>query len=652
MPGQAGHDASDMKEDETLNLPDHDYGDESIVHLEDLEHIRLRPGMYIGRLGDGTAPNDGMYVLMKEIIDNSIDEFAMGYGKLIQIKIEDKRISIRDYGRGIPFGFSEKDKTQNLLDAAVSKLHTGAKFDNKTFQKSVGMNGVGLKAANALSSQFTVQSFRNGETLALEYEKGILQTPDFTPKPTTEKNGTLISFIPDDTLFEPYEYNTEYIDTMLRNYAYLNVGLKLTFNGTEYKSENGLLDLLNETIDEEPLYPPIHLKTQDIEVAFTHGSGYGENIYSFVNGQNTTLGGTHLAAFKESIAKVLKDFYKKDFNPVDVRQSIIGAVSVRIQEPEFEGQTKVQLGSKYMWQNKQEGTHGPTLSKTMLDFLSTDLDNYLHKNLDVADVILAKIQDSEKERNAISSISKKTKARLKKASLHNKKLRDCRIHYGDRNPLAEKSTLFITEGDSASGSITKSRDANVQAVFSLMGKPFNCAKASKKDLYADKNVELCLLQSALGIEDGVEGLRYNNIVIATDADVDGMHIRLLMLTFFLKFYPDVVRAGHLYILQTPLFRVRDKKSNVYCYSSSEKESALKKMGRGAEITRFKGLGEISPDEFKGFIGDDIRLEMVHLTGEDKITDIIQFYMGDNTPVRQKFIRTNLRSDIDNTEEAQ
>ncbi|MBQ1623619.1 MAG: type IIA DNA topoisomerase subunit B, partial [Bacteroidales bacterium] len=503
-----------------------------------------------------------------------------------------------------------------------------------------------------LSSRFTVQSFRNGETLALEYEKGILVTPDFTPKPTTEKNGTLVTFIPDDTLFEPYEYNTEYIDTMLRNYAYLNVGLKLTFNGQEYKSENGLLDLLNETIDEEPLYPPIHLKTQDIEVAFTHGSGYGENIYSFVNGQNTTLGGTHLAAFKEAIAKVLKDFYKKDFNPVDIRQSIIGAVSVRIQEPEFEGQTKVQLGSKYMWQNKQEGTHGPTLSKTMLDFLSTDLDNYLHKNLDVADIILAKIQDSEKERNAISSISKKTKARLKKAAVHNKKLRDCRIHYGDRNPLAEQSTLFITEGDSASGSITKSRDANTQAVFSLMGKPFNCAKASKKDLYAEKNVELALLQSALGIEDGPEGLRYNNIVIATDADVDGMHIRLLMLTFFLKFYPDVVRAGHLYILQTPLFRVRDKKSNVYCYSSAEKETALKKMGRSAEITRFKGLGEISPDEFKGFIGEDIRLEMVHLTSEDKIADIIQFYMGDNTPVRQKFIRTNLRSDIDNTEEAQ
>jgi len=642
-----------MKEemDEELQMQQTEYGDESMTHLEDIEHIRLRPGMYIGRLGDGTAPNDGMYVLMKEIIDNSIDEFAMGFGKIINIKIEDKRISIRDYGRGIPFGFNPKTGMNNL-DAAVSKLHTGAKYDSEVFQKSVGMNGVGLKAANALSSSFMVQSFRNGETLRLEYEKGKLTTPDFTIQPTTEKNGTLISFVPDDTLFEPYEYNYEYIETMLRNYAYLNVGLKLNFNGQEYKSANGLLDLLNESIEEEPLYEPIHLKVEDIEIAFTHGSGYGENIYSFVNGQNTTLGGTHLAAFKEAVAKVLKDFYKKDFNPVDVRQSIIGAVSVRIQEPEFEGQTKVQLGSKYMWQNKQDGTHGPTIVKEMTDFLMADLDNYLHKHLDVADIILKKIQDSERERNAISSISKKTKARLKKASIHNKKLRDCRVHYGDKNPLSEQTTIFITEGDSASGSITKSRDANTQAVFSLMGKPFNCAKASKKDLYCDKNVELCLLQSALNIEDGVEGLRYNNIVIATDADVDGMHIRLLMLTFFLKFYPDVVRAGHLYILQTPLFRVRDKKSNFYCYSSTEKEEALKKLGKGAEITRFKGLGEISPDEFKGFIGEDMRLEVVRLTNEDKISDIIEFYMGNNTPVRQKFIRTNLRSDINNVEEEQ
>ncbi len=640
----------EIEEDE-LQMQQTEYGDESMTHLEDIEHIRLRPGMYIGRLGDGTAPNDGMYVLMKEIIDNSIDEFAMGFGKVINIKIEDKLISIRDFGRGIPFGFNPKTGLNNL-DAAVSKLHTGAKYDSEVFQKSVGMNGVGLKAANALSSEFTVQSFRNGETLRLEYRKGKIVNPDYTVQPTTEKNGTLITFIPDDTLFEPYEYNYDYIEAMLRNYAYLNVGLKLNFNGQEFKSANGLLDLVNEGMEEEPLYEPIHLKTDDIEVAFTHGNGYGENINSFVNGQNTTLGGTHLAAFKEAVAKVLKDFFKKDFNPVDVRQSMIGAVSVRIQEPEFEGQTKVQLGSKYMWQNKQDGTHGPTILKEMTDFLMADLDNYLHKHLDVADIILKKIQDSERERNAISSISKKTKARLKKASIHNKKLRDCRIHYGDRNPLAEQSTIFITEGDSASGSITKSRDANTQAVFSLMGKPFNCAKASKKDLYVDKNVELCLLQSALNIEDGVEGLRYNNIVIATDADVDGMHIRLLMLTFFLKFYPDVVRAGHLYILQTPLFRVRDKKTNMYCYSSAEKEAALKKLGKSAEITRFKGLGEISPDEFKGFIGEDMRLEVVRLTNEDKISDLIDFYMGNNTPVRQKFIRTNLRSDINNVEEEQ
>jgi len=631
------------KDEGGLNIPQNDYNEDSIVHLEDLEHIRLRPGMYIGRLGDGTAPNDGMYVLMKEIIDNSIDEFTMGFGRQINIAIEGKEISIRDFGRGIPL---------SKLDDAASKLHTGGKFDDKNFQKSVGMNGVGLKAANALSSKFIIQSVRDGEMLRIEYEKGKRVTENLNPVSSSEKNGTMVCFTPDDTLFEPYEYNYEYIETMLRNYSYLNVGLRLTFNGMEYKSENGLLDLLNESIEDEPLYEPIHLQTKDLEVAFTHGSGYGENVFSFVNGQNTTLGGTHLAAFKEAVAKVLKDFFKKDYNPVDVRQSIIGAVSVRIQEPEFEGQTKVQLGSKYMWQNKQTGEHGPTISKTMIDFLATELDNFLHKHLDVADIIKAKIEDSEKERNAISSISKKTKARLKKASIHNKKLRDCRVHYGDKNPLAEDTTIFITEGDSASGSITKSRDANVQAVFSLMGKPFNCAKASKKDLYVDKNVELCLLQSALNIEDGVEGLRYNNIVIATDADVDGMHIRLLMLTFFLKFYPDVVRAGHLYILQTPLFRVRDKKENFYCYSTAEKESALKKLGKNAEITRFKGLGEISPDEFKGFIGEGIRLEMVRLTGEDKISDLIEFYMGNNTPVRQKFIRTNLRSDIDNTEEGQ
>jgi len=623
-----------------LDIPQNEYGDDSIVHLQDLEHIRLRPGMYIGRLGDGTASNDGMYVLMKEIIDNSIDEFTMGYGKVVNISIDGKAITIRDFGRGIPL---------KSLDAAASMLHTGGKFDSKNFQKSVGMNGVGLKAANALSSRFVIQSFRDGESLRIEYERGIKVSEESLQ--TKERNGTMVSFTPDETLFEPYQYNYDYIETMLRNYSYLNVGLKLTFNGKEYKSSNGLLDLLNDSMDEEPIYPPIHLKSGDIEIAFTHGHNYGENMYSFVNGQNTTLGGTHLSAFKEALTKTLRDFYKKDLNPLDVRQSIIGAVSVRIQEPEFEGQTKVQLGSKYMWQDKKEGTHGPTIVKEMTDFMMSDLDNFLHRNLEVADLIIAKIQDSERERNAISSISKKTKARLKKAAVHNKKLRDCRVHYDDKkSPLADKTTIFITEGDSASGSITKSRDANVQAVFSLMGKPFNCAKASKKDLYVDKNVELCLLQSALNIEEGVEGLRYNNIVIATDADVDGMHIRLLLLTFILKFYPDVVRTGHLYILQTPLFRVKDKKSNYYCYNSLEKEEAIRKIGKGAEITRFKGLGEISPDEFKGFIGDDIKLDVVRLSNEDKISDIIDFYMGNNTPVRQKFIRTNLRSDINNVEE--
>ncbi len=644
--------------EQTDKLNNNVYDDDSIVTLEDLEHIRLRPGMYIGRLGDGTEPNDGMYVLMKEVIDNSIDEFAMGHGKQINMEIDDKRIYIRDYGRGIPFGFSEKDKSVNQLDAAVTKLHTGAKFDDKTFQKSVGMNGVGLKAVNALSSYFTVQSFRSGETLALAYEKGILTSPDFTPKPTTEKNGTLVTFIPDDTLFEPYEYNMEYIDTMLRNYSYLNVGLKLNFNGTEYKSDNGLLDLLNDSMVEEPLYPPIHLKNGDIEIVFTHGNDYGENIHSFVNGQNTTLGGTHLSAFKEALTKTLRDYYKKDFNPVDIRQSIIGAVSVRIQEPEFEGQTKVQLGSKYMWQNKQDGTHGPTISKTMTDFLMTELDNYLHKNLEVADIILKKIQESEQERTAISKVSRKTRERLKKANIHNKKLRDCRVHYNDKttkgemHPQAKETTIFITEGDSASGSITSSRDANTQAVFSLKGKPFNCAKASKKDLYVDRNEELCLLQSALGIEEDIEDLRYNNVVIATDADVDGMHIRLLLLTFFLKFHPDLVRMGHLYILKTPLFRVTDKKTNIYCYNTAEKDKAVNKLGKKSEVTRFKGLGEISPEEFKGFIGPEMRLEAVRLTKEENINDIIEFYMGTNTPIRQKFIRNNLRSDINNTQEVQ
>ncbi len=616
-----------------------DYTGESIKHLEDLEHIRHRSGMYIGKLGDGSEPNDGIYVLIKEVVDNSIDEFHMGFGKSISISIEDRTVTVRDYGRGIPL-----DK----LDAVASQLHTGAKFDSSVFQQSVGMNGVGIKAVNALSTDFFIQSFRDGETLSIQYEKGVRKTSlEDAVVATSEKNGTLVRFTPDDTIFESnYEFNLDFVETLVRNYSFLNVGLKLTLNGQDYKSDKGLEDLLDESMEDEPLYSPIHLQDADIDIVFTHGNGYGETIYSFVNGQNTTLGGTHVSAFKEVIAKTLKEFYKKDFNPTDIRQSIIAAVSVRIQEPQFEAQTKVQLGSKYMFKD------GPTIVKAMTDCCASALDNYLHKNAEVADIILKKIQDSERERNAISSISKKTKNRLKKAAIHNKKLRDCRVHYTDKNPLADQTTIFITEGDSASGSITKSRDANVQAVFSLMGKPFNCAKASKKELYVDKNIELCLLQSALDVEESIDNLRYNNVVIATDADVDGMHIRLLLLTFFLKFHPEVVRNGHLYILQTPLFRVKDKKSNIYCYSSAEKEAAIKKIGKSAEITRFKGLGEISPDEFKGFIGADIRLDQVRLTSEDKISDIIDFYMGTNTPVRQKFIRDNLRSDINNVEEEQ
>lgn len=613
------------------------YTEENIVSLEDLTHVRLRPGMYIGRLGDGSDSADGMYILMKEVIDNSIDEFTMGNGKQIIINIHDKNISIRDFGRGVPFG---------SLHQVVSKLHSGGKFDDRTFKKSVGLNGVGLKAVNALSSTFRIQSFRDGQTVAIDYEKGIKVSSDVAPVATKEKNGTLICFTPDESLFGPYGYDRGYIETMLRNYSYLNIGLSILFNGEEFKSKDGLLDLLNDVMEYEPLYPPIHFSGEDVEVVFTHGNNYGENIYSFVNGQNTILGGYHLSAYKEALAKTIKDFFKKDFNPLDVRQGIVGAISVRIQEPEFEGQTKVKLGSKCMYKG------GPTLSKYVADFLQSNLDNYLHKHLDVSDIMLKKIRDSERERNVNSAMSKKTKARLKKASIHNKKLRDCRVHFGDNSQDAEKSTIFITEGDSASGSITKSRNANTQAVFSLMGKPCNCVKASKKTLYEDKNVELCMLQSALDIEESIDNLRYNYVVIATDADVDGMHIRLLLMTFFLKFYPEMVRQGHLYILQTPLFRVRDKKYNFYCYNSAEKESAMATIGKNAEITRFKGLGEISPDEFRGFIGENIKLENVRLSNEDKVSDIVDFYMGENTSVRLNFIRTNLRSDINNVEEAQ
>ena len=622
-----------MAEDLLKQQLEDDYTKDKVVTLDGLEHIRRRLSMYIGRRGDGKDPTDGIYVLAKEVIDNSIDEFAMGFGKRIDITLEDNCLTVRDYGRGIPL--------ESVVDA-VSKLNTGAKFDTAVFKKSVGLNGVGLKAVNALSSSFTVQAFRNGRTMKAVFERGKLQSSEETD--INEKNGTMVSFIPDDEIFPGYAFQTDFLVTMFKNYAYLNVGLQLVFNKEVFKSENGLLDLLNDNLDEQPLYEPIYLRGQDIEVVITHGLKYGENIYSFVNGQNTILGGTHLAAFKEALGKTLKEFYKKDFTPADTRQSIIGAISIRVQEPEFEAQTKVQLGSKNMSKD------GPTIQKFVGDFISKELDNYLHIHPATADILLQKILASEKERKAIQGIRKEAKERIKKASLNNKKLSDCKVHFTDKGEEAARSMIFLTEGDSASGSIKKIRNTVNQAVFSLKGKPLNSFKASKKDVY--ENEELALLQAALNIDEDINNLRYNYVVIATDADMDGMHIRLLLLTFFLKFYPELVRQGHVYILQTPLFRVADKAHNIYCYSSSEKEAATKKLGKNAQVTRFKGLGEISPDEFKGFIGDDIKLETVHLTKEDNVADLLEFYMGENDSVRLDFIRENLRSDIDNTEEAQ
>ena len=621
-----------MSEDILLKENQHEYGDESIIHLDDVEHIRKRPGMYIGRRGNGGDPTDGIYVLTKEVIDNSVDEFRGGYGKKIDVTIEDGTVSVRDWGRGIPF------KTMIM---AVSRLNSGAKYNDKSYKKSVGLNGVGLKAVNALSSYFKVQSFRDGQTSWATFSKGELTGEG--EEATSERNGTQIVFTPDNEIFEGYAFNEEYVVEMVKNYAYLNVGLTINYNKETYKSTDGLLDLLNDNIDEEPLYPPIHITGEDIEIVMTHGNKYGENIHSFVNGQNTILGGTHVAAFREAIGKTLKDFYKKDFTPADARQSIVGAIAISMDEPEFEAQTKVQLGSKVV--NKE----GLTMQKFVGDFVSRELDNYLHQHKDVADMLLAKILASEKERKAVQGLRKETKERLKKASLNNKKLSDCKIHYNDKNPERDSTMIFLTEGDSASGSIKKIRNANTQAVFSLKGKPLNSHKATKTDVY--DNEELSLLQAALNIDEDLDNLRYNYVVIATDADVDGMHIRLLLLTFFLKFYPDLIRQGHLYILQTPLFRVSDKNHNVYCYSTAEKDAATGKM-KSSTVTRFKGLGEISPEEFKGFIGEDIRLEKVHLSGDDPVADLLEFYMGENDNIRLDFIRNNLRSDIDNVEEAQ
>ena len=603
------------------------YNEENIRTLEWNKHIRLRPGMYIGKLGDGSQPDDGIYVLIKEVIDNSVDEYVMGHGKQVDIKLDGRTVSVRDFGRGIPLG--------KLLEAS-SRLNTGAKYDSKAFKKSVGLNGVGIKAVNALSSKFIVSSIRDGERRTIEFSGGEVVS-DRSESGVNEKNGTFILFEADEAVFGPYAYRAEYVEAMLRNYTYLNTGLTMAFNGEKFVSKNGLLDLLSENIGDEALYLPIHLMGDDIEVAMTHGTGYGETYYSFVNGQHTTQGGTHQAAFREAVVKVLRDFFKKDFDAADIRSSILAAVSVKIEEPVFESQTKTKLGSK---DTSPEG--GVSVRSFVLDFLKEKLDNYLHKHPATAEVMLKKIQEAEKERKAISGIQKKAREFAKKASLHNRKLRDCRLHLGDKNERADQSMIFITEGDSASGSITKSRDVNTQAVFSLKGKPLNTYGLTKKVVY--ENEEFNLLQAALNIEEGVENLRYNKVIVATDADVDGMHIRLLLLTFFLQFFPDVIRGGHLYILQTPLFRVRNKKETVYCYSEAERDKASKKLGAGVEITRFKGLGEISPDEFRGFIGDQIRLEKVRLSGADPLHDMLDFYMGKNTMDRQDFIVANLRVD--------
>ena len=599
------------------------YSEDSIKTLDWKEHIRRRPGMYIGKLGDGSSPDDGVYILLKEVFDNSIDEYMMGYGKKIEINVTEKSVRIRDYGRGIPLG--------KLIDVS-SKMNTGAKYDSTVFKKSVGLNGVGMKAVNALSSVFTISAFREGRKKTIDFSAGNVVT-EHPETMCDELNGTQVNFVPDDTVFGKYHYLADYIETMMRNYVYLNTGLSIYFNGTRFYSKHGLRDLLTENMSGEGLYPIIHLKNEDIEVAFTHNGHYGEEYYSFVNGQHTTQGGTHLLAFREAYVKTIRDFFKKDFDASDIRSSIVSAIAIKVEEPVFESQTKTKLGSKNI------GPEGPSVRQFIVDFLTKELDNYLHKNPELAKAIMTKIQDSEKERKAISGIKKLARDRAKKVSLHNKKLRDCRVHFNSKHQRAAESSIFITEGDSASGSITKSRDVNTQAVFSLKGKPLNCFGLTKKVVY--ENEEFNLLQAALNIEEGLENLRYNNVVIATDADVDGMHIRLLLITFFLKFFPDVIKHQHLHILQTPLFRVRNKKDTIYCYSDEEKVNALAKLGKTAEITRFKGLGEISPDEFKYFIGNDIRLDPVILKRDESVIQMLEFYMGKNTPDRQEFIIDNL-----------
>ena len=610
-----------------VNSPVAAYDSDAIVTLSPREHIRLRPGMYIGKLGDGTQADDGIYVLLKEVVDNSIDEFIMGAGKRIEITIEGDKVSVRDYGRGIPL---------DALSDAVSKMNTGGKYGGDAFKKTVGLNGVGVKAVNMLSSHFLARSVRQGEARAVTFSQG-LELTDRRESGVTEQNGTYVEFVVDREVFGEYSYNIEFVEQMVKNYTYLNLGLTVVLNGVSYTSKNGLLDLVNDNLSSEPLYAPIHLSGEDVEVVITHGNGYGEAYYSFVNGQYTPQGGTHQAAFREAIAKTIKEFYHKDYEPADIRTSIIAAVSVRVNDPIFESQTKTKLGSK----DKEEGV---TMRQFVGDFLATNLDNYLHKHPETAQTLQRKIVENEKERKAISGVQKKAREVAKKVSLNNKKLRDCKIHYTDKSDLAEQTMIFITEGNSASGSITSSRDSRTQAVFSLRGKPLNCYGLTKRVVYEYE--EFNLLQAALNIEEDMDNLRYNKVIIATDADVDGMHIRMLLTTFFLQFFPDVIRLGHLYILQTPLFRVRNKRETFYCYTDDERQAAIKSCGAQAEITRFKGLGEISAAEFKEFIGEGMRLDRVRLTKDDPIHDMLEFYMGKNTPDRKDFIVGNLRVEED------
>ncbi|MDR1742500.1 MAG: type IIA DNA topoisomerase subunit B [Dysgonamonadaceae bacterium] len=618
---------SELEQD--LQSTNGNYIEENIVTLEWQEHIRRRPGMYIGKLGDGSSSDDGIYVLLKEVLDNSIDEFMMGFGKVIEVSIEDESVSIRDYGRGIPLG--------KVKDVS-SKMNTGAKYDSKAFKKSVGLNGVGIKAVNALSYRFYIESFRDKQSKSVLYERGIV-IEDNDLKSSSENNGSLVTFTPDREIFGDYHYRDEFIIPLLKNYVFLNVGLTIVFNGQKFFSKNGLEDLLNENLTSEILYPIIHLYGEDIEIAITHTNQYGEEYYSFVNGQHTTQGGTHLSAFREASARVIKEYFNRNFEYSDIRNGIVAAISIKVEEPVFESQTKTKLGSKDMSPN------GVSVNKYISDFLKKELDNYLHKNLETADLMQKKILESEKERKAIAGVTKMARERAKKANLHNRKLRDCRIHYNDnKGDNLDDTSIFITEGDSASGSITKSRDPNLQAVFSLRGKPLNSFGLTKKIVY--ENEEFNLLQAALNIEESMDDLRYNKVIIATDADTDGMHIRLLLLTFFLQFFPDLVKKGHVYILQTPLFRVRNKKKTSYCYTEEDRLAAIDELGPNPEITRFKGLGEISPDEFSHFIGKDIRLDRVSMRKEDLLKELLEFYMGKNTPERQNFIIDNLVVEVE------